>query len=69
MSDRNKRPLGSAQLYVLSMTNPEWITKQPDSRSVKVLRTLETRGLTYQSYGRWYISLAGKEALRGANHG
>lgn len=59
----NTRPLGSAQLYILSMVNPEWITRTPDARSVRVLRSLEARGLTYENRGRWYISDAGRRAL------
>jgi hypothetical protein len=57
------RPLGSAQLYVLRMVNPEWITRTPDARSVRVLRSLEARGMVYENRGRWYISSAGKEML------
>jgi hypothetical protein len=60
---RARRPLGPAQLYVLSMVNPEWITQTPDARSVRVLRSLEARGLVYQNRGRWYIAPAGLAAL------
>ena len=63
MDSTNKRPLGEAQHYVLSMVNPEWPTKRPANRSIRVLRTLEARGLVYENYGRWYISLAGQKVL------
>lgn len=59
----SSRPLGSAQSYILKMVNPEWITMRPDARSVRVLRSLEARGLVYTNRGRWYISNAGKVAL------
>lgn len=63
-SDRaSSRPLGTAQRYILKMVNPEWITMRPDARSVRVLRSLEARGLAYTNRGRWYISNAGKVAL------
>lgn len=61
---RKEHPLGSAQIYVLGMVNPEWPTRHPDARSVRVLRLLEARGLTYENYGRWYISAKGREALQ-----
>lgn len=63
MSGNNKRPLGEAQLYILSMVSPEWPTPHPDRRAVRVLRTLEARGLAYENRGRWYISTAGQKVL------
>lgn len=65
----SRRPLGSAQVYILKMVNPEWITMKPDARSLRVLRSLEDRGLVYVNRGRWYISIAGKEALASIERG
>ncbi len=62
-ASRQQRPLGTAQIYVLRMVCPEWPTKQPDSRSERVLKTLEARSLAYESSGRWYISPKGRQAL------
>lgn len=61
---RKERPLGSAQIYVLGMVNPEWPTRHPDARSVTVLRSLEAYGLTYENSGRWYISAKGRETVQ-----
>jgi ribosomal protein S19E (S16A) len=61
------RKLGRAQFYVLRMCNPEWPTKHPDARSVRVLRTLEARGLVYQNFGRWYITSKGSAILDAAD--
>lgn len=58
-----QRPLGEAQKYILEMVNPEWPTTRPDGRSVRVLESLEARGLTYYSNGRWYISDSGRAVL------
>lgn len=55
--------LGKIQVAVLSMVCPEWPTRTPDARSVRVLQTLETRGLAYENRGRWYISAKGREVL------
>lgn len=60
----SKRPLGSDQRYILSMTNPEWITGAPsDARSVRALESLERRGLVQLRSGRWHITPAGKQEL------
>lgn len=59
-----KRPLGSDQRYILSMTNPEWITGAPsDARSIRALQSLERRGLVQCRSGRWYITPSGKQKL------
>lgn len=63
MTEKKQRPLGSAQIYVLRMVNPEWPSKYPDSRSVRVLHSLAARGLTYENHGRWYISDKGRVEL------
>lgn len=56
--------LGSDQAYILSMTNPEWITGAPrDARSLRVLESLERRGLVQCRSGRWSITPAGRAAL------
>lgn len=59
-----KRPLGSDQRYILSMTNPEWITGAPsDARAIRAMQSLERRGLVQCRSGRWYITPAGKQEL------
>ncbi|WP_371436158.1 hypothetical protein [Polaromonas sp.] len=58
-----QQKLGRIQVAVLSMACPEWPTRSPDARSVRVLHTLETRGLAYENRGRWYISAKGRELL------
>jgi len=59
-----QRPLGSDQRYILSMTNPEWITGAPsDARSIRAIQSLERRGLVQCRSGRWYITPAGREHL------
>lgn len=55
--------IGSAQLYILSMVNPEWPTRNPDSRSKRVLESLRKHRMVYENYGRWYIDHAGLAAL------
>jgi hypothetical protein len=55
--------IGSAQLYILSMVNPEWPTRTPDSRSKRVLQSLRKHKMVYENYGRWYINIAGLAAL------
>jgi ribosomal protein S19E (S16A) len=46
------------------MTNPEWITGAPrDARSLRVLESLERRGLVQCRSGRWSITPAGRAAL------
>ncbi|WP_432263498.1 hypothetical protein [Cupriavidus sp. TMH.W2] len=55
--------LGSAQIYVLNMVNPEWPTRTPDARSKRVLESLRIHRMAYENYGRWYIDAAGLQAL------
>lgn len=61
---KNERKLGSAQICVLQMMRPEWVSsgKTPDSRSLSVLSSLERRGLVYQNFGRWSLTPAGRVA-------
>lgn len=60
----SQRPLGSDQRYILSMTNPEWITGAPsDARSIRAMQSLERRGLVQCRSGRWNITPAGREQL------
>lgn len=63
---KHQPKLGSAQIYILGMVDPEWPTTTPDARSVRVLHSLERHGLVYQNRGRWYISAKGKAARAAA---
>ncbi|WP_432263340.1 hypothetical protein [Cupriavidus sp. TMH.W2] len=60
--------LGSAQIYVLNMVNPEWPTPTPDARSKRVLESLRVHKMVYENYGRWYINAAGLWALEEARN-
>lgn len=56
------RKLGDAQITVLRMMNPEWVSsrKKPDSRSLSILRSLETRALVHENFGRWTLTQQGR---------
>lgn len=66
-SDSAQPPLtlGSRQRAVLQMMNPEWVSSvpgKPDAESLRVLESLEARGLVYRNFARWIITDAGRAA-------
>ena len=64
------RQLGKRQLAVLEMMKPEWIgsRKTPDSMSLKILRSLQVRGLVYENFGRWSVTSEGQRVKEEARN-
>lgn len=59
------RPLSENQKYILCMANPEWITGSPsDGRSLRVLQSLQKRGLVTFSNNAWKTTTEGADMAR-----
>lgn len=59
-------PLGSRQIAALRMMNPEWVSSMPGkpaAEDLRVLESLEARGLVCRNFNRWTITDAGRAAL------
>lgn len=51
--ERMVRAIGSDQAYILKMVNPEYPSKRPDWRALRVLKSLKVKRLVYDNYGVW----------------
>jgi len=56
------RAIGRDQAYILKiMVNPEYPSKYPDSRALRVLKSLKDKRLVYDNYGIWRRTSLGEQ--------